>query len=176
MDQDVAWYGGGPRPRPRCARWGPSSPPKKRAQPLYQFSVHVYCDQTAGCIKIPLGKEASLGPGHIVNGDPAAPEKGYSRQFSAHVYCGLMAGWIKMPLGTKVVLSPCHIRRSPNQPRRGHSSSPVFSDHVYVVMVAHLSYCWVLVAQLTVECPYALQWTAPSPSKLSLPWGSGPPI
>ena len=26
IDHDAAWYGGRPRPRPHCARWGPSSP------------------------------------------------------------------------------------------------------------------------------------------------------
>jgi len=26
MDQDVSWYGGRPRPRRHCVRWGPSSP------------------------------------------------------------------------------------------------------------------------------------------------------
>jgi len=26
MGQDVNWYGGRPRPRPHCVRWGPSSP------------------------------------------------------------------------------------------------------------------------------------------------------
>jgi len=34
MDQDATWYGGRPRSRPHCARWGPSSPsPQKGAQP-----------------------------------------------------------------------------------------------------------------------------------------------
>jgi len=28
MDQDATWYGRSPRPRPHCARWRPSSPPK----------------------------------------------------------------------------------------------------------------------------------------------------
>jgi len=33
MDQDATWYGGRPRPRTHCVRWGPSSPhPKKGAQ------------------------------------------------------------------------------------------------------------------------------------------------
>jgi len=31
MDQDATWYGGRPRPRPRCVTWGPSSP--QGAQP-----------------------------------------------------------------------------------------------------------------------------------------------
>jgi len=29
IDQDVTWYESRPRPRPHCARWGPSSPPQK---------------------------------------------------------------------------------------------------------------------------------------------------
>jgi len=32
MDQDATLYGGGPRPRPHCVRWGPSFPHQKRAQ------------------------------------------------------------------------------------------------------------------------------------------------
>jgi len=36
------------------------------------FSVHVYCGQTAGWLKTPLGTEVDLGSGHIVlAGDPA---------------------------------------------------------------------------------------------------------
>jgi len=49
----------------------------------------VYCGQTVGRIKMKLGVQISLGPGHIVlNGDPAPPKKENSPQFSAHVYCG----------------------------------------------------------------------------------------
>ena len=37
-----------------------------------QFSAHFYCGQTAGWIKMVLGKEVGLGPGHIViDRDPA---------------------------------------------------------------------------------------------------------
>jgi len=37
-----------------------------------QFSVHFYCGQTAGCIKMPLGMEVGFSPGHFVlDGDPA---------------------------------------------------------------------------------------------------------
>ena len=37
----------------------------------------VYCGQTVGSIKMPLGTEVGLGPGNIVlDGDPAPPEKG----------------------------------------------------------------------------------------------------
>jgi len=39
----------------------------------------VYCGQTAGWTKMPLGTEVGLGPGDIVfNGDPAPPPKGHS--------------------------------------------------------------------------------------------------
>jgi len=33
MDQDATWYGGRPRPRPHCVRWGLSSPRKGAQQP-----------------------------------------------------------------------------------------------------------------------------------------------
>jgi len=33
MDQDATWYGGRPRPRRHCVRWGPSFPPEKGAEP-----------------------------------------------------------------------------------------------------------------------------------------------
>jgi len=62
--------------RPHCARWGPSSPPQKSGQSP-QFSAHFYCDQTAGCVKMPLRIEVSLSPGNFVlDGDPAPPPKG----------------------------------------------------------------------------------------------------
>jgi len=38
--------------------------------------AQVYCGQTAGWIRVPLGMEVGLGPGHIVlDGDPAPPLK-----------------------------------------------------------------------------------------------------
>jgi len=50
----------------------------------------VYCGQTVGCIKTPLGLEVGLDPGHIVlDGDPAPfPKRGTAPQLSAHVHCG----------------------------------------------------------------------------------------
>jgi len=33
MDQDTTWYGGRPRPRQHCVRWGPSSPRKGHSSP-----------------------------------------------------------------------------------------------------------------------------------------------
>jgi len=60
-----------------CARWRPSSPAKKGAEPPPQFSAHFYSGQTAGCIKMPLGMEVSLSPRDFVSdGDPAHPKRG----------------------------------------------------------------------------------------------------
>jgi len=61
-----------------------------------------------GWIKMKLGIQVGIGPGHIVlGGDPAPPPpKGHSPQFSAHIYCGQTAGWIKMVLGMEIGLSP----------------------------------------------------------------------
>jgi len=78
MDQDFTWHGGRPRPRLHCVRWGPAPPPKKRAQQsLTDFSAHVYCDQTAGWIKMPLGTEVGLGHVHVVfyRTQPPSPQK-----------------------------------------------------------------------------------------------------
>jgi len=48
---------------------GDPSPLQKGHSP--QFSAHVYCGQTAGCVRIPLGTEVGLGPGDVVfDGDP----------------------------------------------------------------------------------------------------------
>jgi len=52
MDQDATWYGGKPRPRRRCVRWGRSSTLIGAQPPVY-----VYCEQTAGWMKTPLCAE-----------------------------------------------------------------------------------------------------------------------
>ena len=81
---------------------GVTAPPKRNTAPL--FSAHVYCGETAGWIKMPLGTEVDLGPGDFVlDGDPAPlPKTGRSLQFSSYVYCGQSAAWVNMPLGTEV--------------------------------------------------------------------------
>jgi len=68
----------------------------------------VYCSQTVRWIKMKLGMEVGLGPGHIVldGGTAPSPPKGHSPQFSAHVCYCQTAGWIKMPLGREVGLRP----------------------------------------------------------------------
>jgi len=82
---------GGLWSRLHCTRLGPSSPPQKGGGAPSQFSAHVGRGQTAGWIKMALGREVDLGPCDIVlDGDPAAPKKGsqHPSPISAHVYCG----------------------------------------------------------------------------------------
>ena len=51
-------------------------PDKGAEQSPSQFSAHVYCGQTAGWIKMPLGMEVGLGLRDIVfDVDPATPRK-----------------------------------------------------------------------------------------------------
>jgi len=47
----------------------------------------MYCGQTAGWIKLPLGTQVGLGLDHIVlDGDPDPLQRGTAPQSSAHVY------------------------------------------------------------------------------------------
>ena len=82
-----------------------------------------YCNQTVGWIKMKLGMQVGLGPGHIVlDGDPATLPKGHSPQFSADICCGQMAVWIKMPL---IGLGPgdC-VRWGPRSPSQKGGGTP----------------------------------------------------
>jgi len=51
---------------------GDPAPRRKGAQHP-QLSVHMYCGQTAGWIKMPLGTEVGIGPGDIVLDGNSAP-------------------------------------------------------------------------------------------------------
>ena len=68
----------------------------------------VHCGQTVGRIKMKLGMQVGLGPGHIVlDGDPAPlPRRGTAPQFSAHICRGQVAAWITMSLGMELGLVP----------------------------------------------------------------------
>ena len=90
----------------------------------------VYCCQMVGWIKMTLGTDVDLGPGHIaLDGDPSTlPPKGHSPQFSAHVCCSQTAEWIKIPLGREVGLGPGNIvlDADPAPPKRGKAQPPIF--------------------------------------------------
>ena len=75
MDQNATWYGGRPRPRRHVLDWDPSSPHKGITADHITFRP-MYCGQTTGWIKMPLGTEVGLGPERtVLDGDPA-PQKG----------------------------------------------------------------------------------------------------
>jgi len=101
MHQDATWYGGRRQPKRLCIRRRPSPLPQKGGG-APQFSAYVYCGETAGCLKMPLGMEVGLSPGDCVRWGPSPSPKGSrAPEFSAQ-----MAAWIKMPLGTEISLSP----------------------------------------------------------------------
>ena len=63
-------------------------------------SAHVCCGQTAGWIKMPLGPEVDLGPGHIVlDRDPASlspRERGTAAPPVPHVGPGAVSKWVSV--------------------------------------------------------------------------------
>ena len=84
----------------------PATPEKRDTHPT-EFLAHIYCGQTAGWIKKPLGTEVglNLGPRDVVLdglGRSSPPKRGTGPQFSVHVYCGQTAGWVKTPLSTEL--------------------------------------------------------------------------
>jgi len=69
--------------------------PKKGAEPAAQFLAHVYCGQTAGWIKIALGTEVGLDPGHIMLYGFPAPLPKYGAQPRSFPPCLLWPiGWM----------------------------------------------------------------------------------
>jgi len=101
----------------------------------------LYCGQTVGWIKMKIGTQVGLGPGHIVlDRDPACPSpKGHSPKFSAHIFCDKMAGWIKVPLIKEVGFGPgdfvLHGDPAP-PPERGTELPPQVSAHVHCGQMA----------------------------------------
>jgi len=74
MDQDGTWHMEvGLSPGDLLVLDGDSAPPQKGAEPHPQFYVHVYCGRLAGWIKMALGMEVGLAPGHIVLDEEPAP-------------------------------------------------------------------------------------------------------
>jgi len=136
MHQRATCYGGRPRRRPHCVRWGRSSFPQKgHSSP--KFSTHVGCGQTSGWIKMSLATELCLGPGHLMlHGDPAPP-KDRNPQFSA----------TRMDQDVTWYASIGHVPGdivldADSAPQRKATQHPHFSSHVYCCQtIAHLSNC-----------------------------------
>ena len=75
--------------------------PKKVAEPP-KFSAHVYCGQTAACIKMPLGIELGLGPGDFVRWGSRCPfpKRGVDPQNFRPMFIVTkrLHGWMKLIL------------------------------------------------------------------------------
>jgi len=69
-----------------CVRWDPAASRKRHTHPT-QFLAHVYCGQSAGWMKTPLGTEVDLGPGHtVLDGVPVLRKRGTAAPlFLAHM-------------------------------------------------------------------------------------------
>jgi len=91
----------------------------------------VYCGQTVGWIKVKLGTEVGLGPGHIVLDVDPAPKKGHSPQFLAHLCCDQTVGWM-MPFGTQGLCSGDIVLDGTPLPQKeeGTAPQPILA-HVY---------------------------------------------
>jgi len=108
MDQDATWYGGMPRPRRHCVRWGPSFEFQKgggASSLIFGPSI------VAKRLDDQDGTWHGGGPWcrpHCARWGPSSPPQKGGRapsQFLAHVYCGQTAVYIRIPLGTEVSLS-----------------------------------------------------------------------
>jgi len=72
MDQDATWYGGRPRPRQHCVRWGPSSPLKGHTPNFQPMSAVGKCWMNQDATWYGSRPRASA----------------HTPLFLAHVYCG----------------------------------------------------------------------------------------
>jgi len=95
----------------------------------------VHCGQTVGRIKMKLGMQVGLGPGHIVRWEPSSPSpKGAQPpKFSAHICCGQMAAWMKMSLGMEPGLGQGEFVLDGDPappPPKGHIPRPIFGPYL----------------------------------------------
>jgi len=95
----------------------------------------MYCDQTAGCTRIPLCTEVDLGPGDIVlDGEPAPPKRGIAPTFRP---CLLWPnGWLDQDAtwyGGRPRLKPHCVRLGPSSPPTKKEHSPLHFWPISVV-------------------------------------------
>jgi len=105
---------------------GDPVPSPKGAQPP-QFSAHVCCGQTAGWIKMPLGREVGLGTGDR-GPNSLSPKRGYSRP-PLFGPCLLWSnGWMDQDItwyGGRPSPRPHSVRREPSSPPKGGTVAPL---------------------------------------------------
>jgi len=92
ISQGATWYGGRPRPRRHCVRWGPSSPLKEAEPPVFGSCLlwpNAWMDEDATW----YGSRPRPRP-HCARRRPSSPTAKGAQQsllFSAHVYCAIVA-------------------------------------------------------------------------------------
>ena len=123
---------------------GPAPPPQKAAEPP-QVSAHVYCGQTAGWIKMPLGTEVRLGDIVLHEDTAPLPLKRDTRPiFGRCLYCGQTAGWIKIChfnwYGGTPRPRPHCVTWGLSSPRGAQQPNPSFRPMSRGQTVAHLSH------------------------------------
>jgi len=110
----------------------PTQFPQKKGHSPTHFLSHVYCGQTAGWMKMPLGMEVNLSPGDVVLDGVAAPHK----RGTAPVFglCLLLPNcWVDENAtcyGSRPLPKPHCVRPGPSSPRE-RGTDPLFSAHVY---------------------------------------------
>jgi len=79
----------------------PATPRTEGTPTTTQFLAHVYCDQTAGWMKAPLGTEVDIGPGHtVLDMVPALHEMGTA---SPHLFRPCLL-WPRSPISATAEL------------------------------------------------------------------------
>jgi len=114
-------------PRRLCVRWGANPLPKKGAEPP-QFSAHVYCGQTARCIKMPLCMEVGSAQATLCQMGRSSPKRGTAPVFGSCLFW--RNGWMDEKAtwyGSTPWPRPHCIRWGPSSQTKGHSSPhPLF--------------------------------------------------
>ena len=113
---------------------GTQLPLKKDTVP--HFLAHVYCDQTAGWMKMPLGTKVDLGPGDIVLDAVAAPPP-LLKGAQPPVFFPCLTwpnSWLDEDAtwyGSRPRPRPHCVRRGPSSPRDRCTAAPLFLAHVF---------------------------------------------
>ena len=133
--------------------WTQLHPEKGHTHP-HPVLAHVYCGQTAGCIKMPLGTEVGLGLRDIVfDVYPATPEKGHTHSHAIFGPCPLWPnGWMDEDAawyGSRPRLRPHCIgptRRGPSSRERG-TAPPLFGPCLLWSLISAilLSSCYLII-------------------------------
>jgi len=98
-----------------------------------QFSAHLYCAQTAGCIKMPLCTEVGLDPSDTVRWGPSTPPKkgALSRGGAEPPIFGPCLLWPNVWHGGRPRPCPHCVRWAPSSPSpKGAQPLPIFGQRL----------------------------------------------